>query len=51
MPIIPALRWLRQEGQKFKTSLGYLARLYLKKSKINKRQGEKCNHTIASPAS
>lgn len=31
MPIIPTFRRLRQEDCKFKVSLGYLARPYLKK--------------------
>jgi hypothetical protein len=33
MPAVPALRRLRQEDHKFKASLGYIARLYLKKTK------------------
>jgi hypothetical protein len=28
-PVIPALRRLKKEGNKFKTSLGYIARHYL----------------------
>jgi hypothetical protein len=31
MPVIPALRRLRQEDGEFKTSLGYTAKLCLKK--------------------
>jgi hypothetical protein len=33
MPANPPLRRLRQEGLEFKSSLGYIARLYLKKGK------------------
>jgi hypothetical protein len=35
-PVIPALGKLRQEKHKFGDGLGYIARHYLKKSKINK---------------
>jgi hypothetical protein len=34
IPIIPALRRLRQEDCEFKTSLGYIVKLYLKKITI-----------------
>jgi hypothetical protein len=34
-PQIPALRWLRQEDKKFKTSLGYIAEILSKKKKKN----------------
>jgi hypothetical protein len=33
-PVIPAIRKLRQEDPKFKTNLGYILRLCLKRKKI-----------------
>jgi hypothetical protein len=33
---VPALERLRQEDQKFKVSLGYIARPYLKNKQTNK---------------
>jgi hypothetical protein len=38
MPVISALRMQRQEDCKFEASLGYIARLYLKKQKQNNRK-------------
>jgi hypothetical protein len=35
MPIIPVLRRLTQENSKFKVSLGYIMRPYLKKKLIS----------------
>jgi hypothetical protein len=43
MPITPALRKLRQDGHKFKTSLGYIARPCLKRNKEEKRKKKKAN--------
>jgi hypothetical protein len=37
MPVILALRSLRQEDQEFQASLGYMVRLCLKKKKKDKR--------------
>jgi hypothetical protein len=34
MPLIPALKRMRQEDQEFKASLDYIARPYLKKKKM-----------------
>jgi hypothetical protein len=34
MPVIPALRRLRQEDREFKASLSYIVRLYFKKKRF-----------------
>jgi hypothetical protein len=38
MPVIPAFGSLRQEDQKFKVSLGYIARPHLKITAIKKKK-------------
>jgi hypothetical protein len=38
MPVIPALGRLRQEDPEFKTSLGYIVKLCLKKKKKEKKK-------------
>jgi hypothetical protein len=41
MPIIPALRRLRQENCKFEASLSYTVRPYLKNKQTNKKKKPK----------
>jgi hypothetical protein len=46
MPIIPALRRLRQEFQELEASLGYTARPCLQKPKIKKLLSQKTENRI-----